>query len=162
MNLPGQRIKLCDPIDLISEKLHPDRILKGRYRNDLQHIALHPESTTPKIHIISHVLNIDQLPDHIIPVLVHTRAQRNHHFPVIIRITNPIDTGYRRYYDHIPPLNQCSSRTVSQLIDFIIDCRILRNIGICRWHICLRLIIIIIGNKILHRIMWEECLKLTV
>ncbi len=38
-------------------------------RKNLQYITAHTERTTVEIHLISGVLNIDQLPDNLIPVL---------------------------------------------------------------------------------------------
>ena len=63
----------------------------------LYDIALHTESSSREIHLIPCVLNINQLPDQFIPVLLHTRAEREHHVLIFFRITQTIDAGYGRY-----------------------------------------------------------------
>ena len=47
-----------------------------------------------------------------------------------------------------------------QLIDLLIDGGILFNINIRLRYISLRLVIIIIADKVLHGIVWEKFLKL--
>ena len=106
LDLTGQWIKLHDPVNLVAEKLNPDTILKRRYRKDIYDIALHTESSSREIHLIPCVLNINQLPDQFIPVLLHTRAEREHHVLIFFRITQTIDAGYGRYDDYILPFDQ--------------------------------------------------------
>ena len=155
-------IQFRDTIDLIPEKFHTIGIIRGIRRNDLQHITTHPKSTTGKIHVVAHILHIYQLSDHLIPILLIPRPQGNHHILVVIRATNTIDAGYRRYDNDIAPLCQgCRSRQ-TQLVDLIIDGGILGNIGIGRRNICLRLIVIIIGYKIFHRIIGKKFFKLSI
>jgi len=104
-------IQFRDTIDLIPKKFHTIGIIRGIRRNDLQHITTHPKSTTGKIHVVAHILHIYQLSDHLIPILLIPRPQGNHHILVVIRATNTIDAGYRRYDNDIAPLCQgCRSR----------------------------------------------------
>ena len=49
---------------------------------------------------------------------------------------------------------------MAQLFDLIIDIRVFFDIGIRRRHISLRLVVIIIADKILYRVLREELLKL--
>ena len=51
---------------------------------------------------------------------------------------------------------------MAQLIDLVIDGRILFYISIRRGHICLRLVIIVVGYKIFHRILGKKFLELAV
>ena len=74
-NLSGKHIDICDTLDLISEKLHPYCPVCRIRRKDLQHIATHPECSSVEIHLISCVLDIDQLFDNLITVLLHPRPK---------------------------------------------------------------------------------------
>ena len=49
---------------------------------------------------------------------------------------------------------------MAQLINFIIYGRILLYVGISGSYICLRLIVIVVGDKISHIIVGKECLEL--
>ena len=68
LDLAGEHIDLDDPVDLVPEKLHPNRRIRFVGRNDLHHIAAHPERTPLEIHVIAVILNVDQLPQHLVPV----------------------------------------------------------------------------------------------
>ena len=162
MHCAGQRIYLCNTVDLIAEKFNPQNIVTALRRIYLQHIPAHAETAAVKIQIIAVVLDIDQLADHVVPILDHTRAQRYHHVHIVIRTTDTVNTRYGCHNNNIPPFRQRGSRRKAQLIDLIIDCRILFNISVRLWHISLRLIVIIIRNKVFYRIFREELLKLSI
>ena len=74
-DLPGQDIDLCDPVDLVAEKLNTDRIIIRHYRNDLDHISAHPEGTALEIHVVTVVLDADQLFDDLVAFFLHARAE---------------------------------------------------------------------------------------
>ena len=160
--LSGQHIDLGDPVDLISEKLHTIRIFIRFCRKNLQHIAMHAKRSAMKIHIISIIMQVNQLVDHLIPIPLHTGPQRQYHILIIHRAAQPIDTGYTGNDDYIPPLRQCRCCRKTQLVNLIVDGRILRNISVRRRYIRLRLIIIIIGDKVFHCVLREKFLKLTI
>ena len=115
-----------------------------------------------EIHIIPVILNINQLPDHIVPVLFHSRAERNNHLHVVLRASDSIDTRNTGNHNDIVPLTQCRSRGKPQLINLIVPRRVLRNIRIRRRHVSLRLVVVVVGDKIFYCILREEFLKLTV
>ena len=162
LDLPGQHIDLRNPVNLISEKFYPDRRIAVVCWKNLHCITTHPECTTVKIHVISRVLDIDQCTDDLISVFLHSRTQGNHHSKVILRAAQTIDTGNRGDHDHIFTLYKCRRGRQAQFINLLIDRRILGNISVRLWHICLRLIIIVIRNKIFHCILREEFLEFTV
>lgn len=121
-DLPGQHINLGNPVNLISEELHPHRQLGFIGRDNLHHISPHPEGTALKIHIIAVILDIYQLPQHLVPILLHTGPQGNHHFLKILRFAQTIDTGDTGHDNHVPPLIRAAvadsrSLSISSLID---------------------------------------------
>ena len=58
---PAQRIDLADRLHLVTEKFDPERPVTVVGRKDLDHIAAHPERAAMKIHVVTLVLNLDQL-----------------------------------------------------------------------------------------------------
>ena len=161
-NLPCQNIYLGNPVNLIAKKLHAHCRIGIVCRKNFQNISMHPESTALEIHLITRILHIDQSLDHIVPVNLHTRAQGNHHIHIVIRTTNSINTGYRCDNDNIFSLRQSSRRRKTQLVNLIINRRILCYIGVRLWHICLRLVIIVIGYKIFYRIFRKKFFHLAI
>ena len=128
LNLPRQHVNLRNSIDLISKKLHPNRALRTARRKNLQHIPAHPKRPPVKIHLISRILNINQVTDHIIAVTDHPRTQRNHHPQKILRTAQSINTRHTRNHNHIPALRQRRRRRQAQLVDFFVDGRVLCNV----------------------------------
>ena len=162
LNLSCQKINLRDPFNLISKKLCSDCIIFRDCRKDFQYIASYTEGSTLKIHIISIVLNLNQLRNDLIPVLDHTWPQRDHHLLIINRWTQSIDARYASHNNHISSLRQCSCRRVSKLINLIIDGRILCNVGVRRWDIGFWLVVVIVGYKVFYRIIGKELFKFAV
>ena len=121
LNLPGQNIHLHDPVDLITEKFHPDGVLKGGHRQNLQHVSPHPEGSPLKIQFISYILNVNQSAHDLIPVDLHARPERNHHLRVVLLASDTVNTGHRGDHDDILPLNERRRGAVPQLIDLVID-----------------------------------------
>ena len=95
-----------------------------------------------------------------IPVLPGTVPDGDRHVRIFLRFTETVNAGNRGDDDDIITLVQGSHRRAAQLIDLVIDIRILLDVGIRRREIRLRLIIIIVGNEILDRIFREELLHL--
>ena len=115
-----------------------------------------------EIHIIPVILNINQLPDHIVPVLFHSRAERNNHLHVVLRASDSIDTRNTGNHNDIVPLTQCRSRGKPQLINLIVPRRVLRNIRIRRRHVSLRLVVVVVGDKIFHCVLRKKFFKFSI
>ena len=160
--LSCQQINLGNPVDLIPEELHADRCFTFFGRYNLQHIPVNPERASVEIDLIAFILDIDQFADHLIPVFLHAGPQRNDHFFIIFRAAQTVNAGNTGYHDHVFPLDQRRRGGKPELIDFFIAGRVFGDICIRRRHIRLRLIVIVIGDEILHRVFREELLKFRV
>ena len=110
------------------------------------------------MHIIAVILDLDQLFYHIIPVFFHTRPQGNDHVLIINGTSKTIDTGNRSHDHHIPALRKSSSGRMTQLVDLVVNRRVLFNVGISGRNIGFRLIIIVVGNKIFYSVFREKFL----
>ena len=130
LDLAGEHINLGDAVDLIPKELHPHRRVAFLRRNNLQHIPSHPERPPVKIHVVSVVVDIDQFPDHLIPILLHAGPQGNNHPLIILGTAQTVNTGNTGHYDHIPPLNESGGGGQPQLVNFLIDGGVLGNIGV--------------------------------
>lgn len=49
---------------------------------------------------------------------------------------------------------------MAQSIDFVIDRRVLLDIGIRLWHVGFRLIIVVVRHEVVHRVVWEQLAQL--
>ena len=97
--LSGKHINLCDPVDLVSEKLHPDAHLSVELAGNISSTSPRdPESASVKVHFVSVILDINKLFDHIISVFPHSRTQGDHH---IIEILEEHPVRKYRIHDEI-------------------------------------------------------------
>ena len=162
LDLPGQHVDIRNALDLIAEELHPDGPVCGISGKDLQNVAFYPEGTPVKIHLVPGILDVDELPDHFVPVLFHAGAQGDHHVKKFLGSAQTVDTGYRRHDDHIPALAERRRSGEPQLIDLVVGGSVFGDIGVRGRHIGFRLVIIIIGDKIFHRVVGKEFLEFSV
>ena len=159
-NLACQHVKLHNAVDLIVEHLDTHSLLAIRRRNNLNHIAAHAEGAALEIYIVTRILNLYQLMQNTLAVNRLAKAQRKHHIIIFLRCAQAVNAGNTRHDDNVPAFEQRTRRTMAQLINLIVNRRILLDIRVGLGNIRLRLIIIVIGNKIFHSILREERLQL--
>ena len=150
----------ADAVDFIPEKLHAERALIVSGGEDFHHVAAHAERAALKFDVASVVLNLDQLTHQLVPLHCHAGTQGDHHALVFGRIAHRIDARDGRDDDHIPPFAQRCRRAVAQALNLLVDGGILFDVGISRSDIGLRLIIVVVGNEILHRAVRKELAEL--
>ena len=103
VHTPVYELHLTDPVNFVTEKLHPDQILTSLRRIDLNGISPHTEITSLQTLIISLILDGNQITNHIVPVLLHARSKRNRHSFKFIRRTQAVNAGYAGNHNNIPP-----------------------------------------------------------
>ena len=130
LNFSCKHINFRNSVNFISKKLHTNCPIRTICWKDFHYIAMHTKRTTFKIHLISCILYINQLMHNFISVNFHTLTKRHHHILIIIRTSDSINTRNRCHNNNIVSLCHRSSSRKSQFIDFIVNCRILRNISI--------------------------------
>ena len=100
--------------------------------------------------------------DDLVPVLFHARAKGDDHILVIDWRAESIDAGHAGHDNDIPALRQRRRSGMAELVYLVIDGRIFSYIGIGRRYIGLRLVIIIVGDKILHCVVREHLLEFSI
>lgn len=156
LDLAGKGVDLADPVDLIAKEFHADGGIIGVRRENLHHVAAHAEFVTGKVDIIAVVLDFHQFFEHVVAALLHARAEGDDHIPVVDGIAQGVDARHTRNDDNVPPLGQGRGGGMAQLVDLVIDGGILLDIRVRGWDIRLRLIIIVVRDKIFHRILGEN------
>ena len=110
VNIPfrhtGDRIDLADPVDLVTEELHPDSSAAPVSRINLQGITPNPEFISGKIQVISFIADLGQFLQHRIQRVFIAYPKGNDHALIINRVTQAIQTTDRRHHNDIPPLKQ--------------------------------------------------------
>ncbi|MPM64203.1 hypothetical protein SDC9_111089 [bioreactor metagenome] len=104
-------------------------------------------------------MDLDELFGYLISVSDHARAQGYDHVVVIDRVAQIINTGNAADNNNVPAFKKgCGSR-MAELVYFIVDRGIFFYIGISMRNVGLGLIIIIVGNEILHRVFGKKLLE---
>ena len=149
-------VELGDAVDLVAEELHPDGQLAHISQIDVHDVAVDAELIADEIDIVALILQRHQLFTQLVPFHLHPGPQADDHAAVIDGVTQRVDTGHRCHNDDIPPLRKRRRGRVAQAVDLIVDGAVLFNVGIGAWDVGFGLVIIVVGNKILHRIVREE------
>jgi len=157
----GNGVELRDAVDLIPEELHPDGKVAHVGQIDIHRVAVNTELIADKIDVVPLILQGDQLFAQVIPLHLHPGPQADDHAAVIDGVAQRIDAGHRCHNDDIPPLRKRRRGRVAQAVDFIVDGAVLFNVGIGAGDVGFGLVVIVVGNKILHRIVREERAELS-
>jgi len=155
----GNHIKLQYPLHLITKEIHTDGLFSSRNRKYLYNIPQYSEFAADKVDIISFELYIHQLSKHRIPIIHTSFPQGKDQVPVFGGVAQTVNAGHAGHNNHIPPLKEGTGGRVAQLIYLFIDGRVFFNIGVSMRNIGLGLIVIVVADKILHRVFREKLLK---
>ena len=79
------------------------------------------------------------------------------------RVADTVEAGYTGYDDDVAPARkQGRSGAETQLLDLVVDAEVFFDICVSHRQICLRLIVVVIGNEVLDGVVREERLELAV
>ena len=161
-HLAGQRIEQADGVDLVVEQLHPDRLILGVGREDIDDVATHPIGTALEVHVIAGVLQFRQTTQKAALIDQFAAGEVQAHLQILVRITQAVDRRHRHHDQRIATLKQGLGRRQSHLLDMVIDRGVLLDEGVRRGHIGLGLVVVVVGNEVLHSVVREERLELPV
>ena len=155
-----ERLDQGDPVDLIPEEFNPDGFVIPVRWEDLQGISANPEVIALKRHVVTLIARLHQLLKDVIDRPCLAWAEGNGHFGKVIRFPEAIDAGDGGHHNHVPPLQEGEGSGKAEPVDLIVDRTVLLDKRVGMRDVGLRLIIIIIGDKVFHRIFGEELLEL--
>ena len=156
----GDHIDLADAVDLVPEKLHPDgRVLPVGWP-DLHRVSPDTEHIAFKGDVVALVADGHQLFQHLVPLHLGAHPEGNHHLLKILRLAQAVDAGHRGYHDHVPPLQQGGGGGQAETVDLFINGGVLFDKGIRMGDIGLRLVVVVVGHEVFHRVVGEKFLKL--
>ena len=156
----GDGVELGDAVDLVAEELHADGAILVIGGVQLHCVAPHPEHVALKGHVVALVPVLHQPPQQLVPVHGHAHPQRDHHAGKIVRLAQTVDAAHRRDHDDIPPLQQGAGGGQTQAVDLLVGGGVLFDIGIRVGDVCLRLVVVIVGDEVLYGVVGKELPKL--
>ena len=131
-------------------------------RKHVDGVAAHPEITPGKIQVVALVLHAHQLGNHIALAHAVTASQRHDHLVVALRVANAVNGRHCGHNDHIAPLHEAFGARKAHLLNVLVDGAVFFNKQVALRHIGLRLVVVVITYKVLHRIFRKKFPKLAV
>ena len=156
----GDRVEVADAVDLVPEELHPDGVVPVVGGVDLHRVPPDPEHVPLKGDVVALVADLHQAAQQLIPVPLGPHPEGHHQVGKIVRLAQAVDAGHGGYYDHVPPLQQGTGGTEPQPVDLVVGGGILGDIGVRMGDIRLWLVVVVVGDEVLHRVVGEELLEL--
>ncbi len=155
------RIEAGHAVDLVAEELDPERIL-GIGGAELHRIAAHSELAPAQFVIVALVLHLHQPGEERLAGEEHPGLHGADHTLVVLRGTEAINAGDTRHHDDIPAGEEGTGRRQAQALDFLVHAGVFLDVGIRPGDVGFRLVVIEVGDEVLHGILREELLELAV
>ena len=161
-DLTGQRVEIAEILNLVIEELDADSFLLGFRREYIDHIAPNPVIGPVELDIVPGVLKFGQAPEDVSLIDLIAPVQMQHHLQVGLGVTEAVDRRHRRHNDGIRSFQQCLGGRQTHLLNVLVDRSVFLDKRVRRGHVSFWLIVVVVGNEILHRIVGKELLELTI
>ena len=160
--LSAHGIDLLDGFDVITPETDTDDAL-GISQEYVDRITLYAEIAQRRGHIVARIKAGHEFAQQDAAVKLLPHPEFDNIFVECSRIAHTVDTRHRRHDQHVlAPREQRRGGSQPQAVDFLIDGKVLFNIGIGGSQIGFGLIIIVIGHVVFHRVVGKKLLELTV
>ena len=158
---PANGIDLLYSLYLVIEEHYPDRGI-AVCRKYLHRLSPAPEISRLKHEIVSLVIVVEK-PRHkrpAVPFLPHREAENR--VLVVLPLSKPVDARNAGDHDNVAPFKERLGGSQAKLLYPLVDRGVLLNVDILGRHIGFRLVIVVIADKVVHRVLREKILKLAV
>ncbi len=155
-DVAGERVEQRQLLHLVVEQADPYSdfgVLRGKH---VQYVPAHPERSAAEFQLVALILHLGQALDDLALAAALTAAQVQDHAVVVDRIADPVDAGYRCDDHSVGALEQRFGRRQPHLLDVLVDARVLLDIQVAGRDIGLGLIVVVVGDEVLHRIVGKE------
>ena len=156
-DVAGERVEFANAVYLVPEEFHADsRFVGAACREYLQGISLGAELVSGKRHFVALVLYLDKAFYDLLAAYFLTLAERQRVAAVILRAAEGVNAGNGSHDDNVPAFCERHGGGVAQTVDLVVDGAVLFNVGVGGGNVRLRLVIVVVGHEIFHRIIREE------
>ena len=158
-DLPGHDVEGPDALHGVAEELdaHGLALVGGV---DLDRVAPGPELAAGQGHVVAGVLEVDQPLEQGPLVVVLARAQGHDPVAVLVGRAEPVDARHRGHHDGVRSEQQGGGAGVAQPVDLVVDGRVLLDVGVRGRDVGLGLVVVVVGDEVLHPVVGEELLQL--
>ncbi len=160
-HLAGEGIDLGDALDLVAPEANAvGGLAIGRHH--LEGVAPHAEGSRLQLQVVARVIDAHQVAEQPIAPESLPSLQLHHHPAPLVGVTEGIDARNRGDDDDILAGKQSRRGSQAQPLDLFVDVGVLLDVQIVPGNVCLRLVIVIVGDKVLDRVLGKELAELGV
>ncbi len=154
-HLARERIEMRDLLDLVSE--HRDAV-GGLARGGLHldDVAADAEPAAREHGVVADVLGVDQRAQELVAVVLRADLEDQHALAPLLRRAEPVDARDARDHDHVASREQRARRAEPQAGDVVVLGRVLLDVEIRLRDVRLGLVVVVVGDEVLHRVLGEE------
>jgi hypothetical protein len=159
-DLAAQLVDLNDPVDLVAEELDAQGSLVLVLGKDLDHVSAHPEAPALEVDVVARVEHVDEPAQQLVPRQGGAGLQVGVQGAVGGGRSQPVDAGDARHHQDVAPRQQGMGGGVAQLVEVVVDRRVLLDVGVGGGEIRLRLVVVVVGDEVLDGVLGEELAEL--
>ena len=153
---PRDGVELRNAVYLVAEELHAQGAILVIGGIQLHGVAADAEYIALKGDVVALVAILHQTAQQLVALHGHARAQGDHHAGEVLRLAQTVDAAHGRNNNNIPPLQQGAGGTQAQPVYLLVGRGILFNVGVGVGNICLRLVVVVVADEILHGVVGKE------
>ena len=113
-----------------------------------------------KVHVVTRVLHRHKLAQQLVAVNLLAATQGHHLLDVLLGRTQTVNAGHGRNHHHVAAGQQGVRRRVAQALHLLVDRGVLLNERIGLRHVRLGLVVVVVGDEILHRVIRQQLTQL--
>jgi hypothetical protein len=153
--LARERVEVLQALDLVAEQRRPVGRL-GVGGEDLQRLAAHPERPAAQRRVVARVLDRHELAQELVAVDLAALGEQDHVRVVGLGRAHAEDRRHGGDDDHVAPAEERRRGGVAQPVDLLVDRRVLLDVQVLARDVRLGLVVVVVGDEVLHRRVGEE------
>ena len=158
----GERVHHGKALHLVAEELDAVGRVVEVARLHLDHVAAHPEAAAAEGDVVALVEHVHEPAEQLFARKGLALIDPQQHRAVVRRRAQAVDARHAGHHDHVRAREERRGGRKAQALDLLVDGRILLDVGVGARDVGLGLVVVEVGNEILHRVVREELPELRV
>ena len=113
-----------------------------------------------EIEVVAVVLDLDQVAHELVAVVALRDVEKRGHARVVLGRADAVDAAHRRDHDDVAPRQQRRGRRVTQLLDLLVDRRVLLDEGVGGRDVRLGLVVVVVADEVDDGVVGQELAQL--
>ena len=157
----GEGVDFADAFDFVSPEADAQGVVAvGRLH--LEHVAAHAEFGALEGGVVALVEDVDEVAQNLVAAYHLAYGELQGHLAVVLGAAQTVDAGDGGDDDNITAAEEGAGRSEAEALDLLVDLGILFDIGIAAGDIGLGLIVVVVGDEVLHHVIGEKLAEFAV